>query len=181
MNGLPKNIQQWLRKLPRPTHILADDKKVEVPNHGRAWKELSATIAAMNPSKLTALDINGTVLRSIGMEGGDDDKEVSPEMSDVQLFAKLVAEAYDRGSRVNQPLIDNIVSFIDRQAQQIAKMAAELDKVRAHNLRLQGQVMELQTPPADGEGGLLSAVVQGIALSEAQQQENVKAIKGVKK
>jgi len=182
MNALPKNVQQWLRRLPRPTHVMADDKRVEVPNHGRAWKELSATLVAMAPSKLTALDADGTVLRSIAIDGDDSDEsgKPSPEMSDLQLFAKEIALAYDRGSKVNQPLIDNIVSFIDRQAQQISKMSTEIDKLRHHNLKLQAEILELTSQPAQdgGEGGLLSAVVQGIALGEAQKNENnVKPIK----
>jgi hypothetical protein len=181
MNALPKNVQQWLRRMPRPTHILADDKRVEVPNHGRAWKDLTATLIAMNPRKLTALDISGTVLRSIEVDGEETDREVSPEMSDVQLFAKEIALAYDRGSKVNQPLIDNIISFVDRQAQQIQKMSSEIDRLRNHNLKLQSEILAMSVEPQGGEdGGLLSAVVQGIAAGEAAKADNVKAIKGAK-
>lgn len=177
MSGLPKNVQQWLRKTPRPATIVADDKPIAVPTGGRAWKELATTLEAINPTKLIAMDAAGTIIRSIMVEGSDeDDKHSSPEMSDVQLFAKLISEAYDKGNKMNQPLLDNCLNMIDRQAQTIQKQSSEIDKLRFTIHKMQAEILELTAQPGDEDGGVLGALAQGMAMAEANKGGNVKSI-----
>jgi hypothetical protein len=158
------NLTYWLRKSPRPSAILADDKRIEVPNNARAWKDLTATIASLEPSKLTALDGQGNVIRSIVLESDDDRAPPSPEMSDLQLFAKLLAEAYDKGGRANQPIVDSAMGFIDRQGARLAKADAEIERLRSHNHKLQMQIAELTTGAApQADDSLLGTIMAGLA------------------
>jgi hypothetical protein len=167
------NLSRWLRKMPQPVRVVADDKTIDVPKHGRGWKELCQTIEALEPSKLTCLDGQGAILRSTVLDGGDDKPETSPELSDVQLFAKLISEAYDKGSKVNQPLIDSIMMFLERQSQTLAKANADIEKLRNENHRLRAEILKLSAAPEVDEdqsalGILASALVQGQADAAAQ-------------
>lgn len=164
------NITYWLRKTPQPTAILADDKRIEVPRNGRAWRDLTATIKAMEPSKLTCLDGQGNVIRSIVLES-EDDKPVtaSAEMSDLQLFAKLLAEGYEKGMTANQPIIDNAMQFVERQGVRLAKAEGEIERLRAHIHKQNLEISRLCNlpPPAADDGGILGSIVAGIAQSQA--------------
>jgi hypothetical protein len=164
------NVMYWLRKTPRPSAVLADDKRIEVPPNSRAWRDLTATIKAMDASKLTCLDGQGNVIRSIVLENEDDSKaSASPEMSDVQLFAKLIAEAYQHGMQANQPIIDSAMQFVERQSVRLAKAESEIERLRAHIHKQNMQIGELSIiPAAEADGGVLGALAAGM-LNAAQQ------------
>lgn len=179
------NLTYWLRKTPQPTAILADDKRIEVPRNGRAWRDLTATIKAMEPSKLTCLDGQGNVIRSVVLES-DDEKPVaaSAEMSDLQLFAKLLAEGYEKGMTANQPIIDNAMQFVERQGVRLAKAEGEIERLRAHIHKLNLQIGDLSMVPAtaasDSES-LMGAIVAGALQAGGTQLQQVSPIKGAKK
>ena len=160
------NITYWLRKTPRPVAVMADEKRIEVPNNSRAWKDLTATIKAMEPSKLTCLDGQGNVIRSVVLESDEDKPSASPEMSDLQLFAKLLAEGYEHGMKANQPIIDSAMQFVERQGVRLAKAETEIERLRAHIHKQNIQIAELANVAAPSEdGGILGALVQGAIQS----------------
>lgn len=169
------NLSYWLRKSPQPVAIMADEKRIEVVRNGRGWRELTNTIKAMEPTKLTCLDGQGNVIRSIVLESEDEDKKAvaSPEMSDLQLFAKLLAEGYEKGMTANQPIIDNAMQFVERQGARLAKMEAEIERLRAHihkqNLQI-GTLTNAPAPAADDSimGSILAGVAQAAQLSASQ-------------
>lgn len=157
------NITYWLRKTPQPVAVLADDKRIEVPKNARAWRDLTATIQSLEPSKLTALNGQGEVIRSITLESEDDKPATSPEMSDLQLFAKLLAEAYDKASSKMQPIVDSAMAFVERGGTRLAKVENENDRLRATIHKLNMQIAELNNQPVpDEEGGVLGALVAGV-------------------
>jgi hypothetical protein len=156
------NLNYWLRKTPKPVSILADDKRIEVPNNARAWKDLTATIKAMEPNKLTCLDGQGNVIRSIVLESEDDKPAASPEMSDLQLFAKLLAEGYEHGMKANQPIINSAMEFVERQGVRLAKAESEIERLRAHIHKQTMQIAELSMQPApQGDESIMGAIVAG--------------------
>lgn len=162
------NLNYWLRKTPQPVAILADDKRIDVPKNGRAWRDLTATIEALEPSKLTALDGQGNVIRSINLtsETDEDDKPArpSPEMSDLQLFATLLAEAYDKASSKMQPIVDSAMAFVERGGSRLAKAESENDRLRQHINKLNMQIGDLTAAPAPAvgeDGGILGSLVAG--------------------
>lgn len=180
------NVTYWLRKTPQPSAVLADDKRIEVPKNGRAWRDLTATIKAMEPSKLTCLDGQGNVIRSVVLESEEEKPATtSPEMSDLQLFAKLLAEGYEKGMTANQPIIDSAMQFVERQGVRLAKAEAEIERLRAHVHKLNLQIGDLSLVPAtaasDSES-LMGAIVAGALQSQnLVAPASVSQIKGTKK
>lgn len=170
------NLANWLRKTPQPVAVMADDKRIEVPKNHRAIRDLTQTIKAMEPSKLTCLDANGNVLRSIVLEGEDEKAttvNASAEMSDLQLFAKLLAEGYEHGRKANQPIIDSAMQFVERQGARLLKAESEIERLRAHIHKLNIQIAELNLIPTDGGGDesimgtMLAGVLQGATAASA--------------
>lgn len=175
------NVTNWLRKTPQPVAVLADDKRIEVPKNVRAYRDLTQTIKAMEPSKLTCLDANGNVIRSIVLDSGEDDPKLanaSAEMSDLQLFAKLLAEGYEHGRKANQPIIDSAMQFVERQSQRLAKAESEIERLRSHIHKLNLQIGEMSLLPVEPEGSndsIMGALVAG-ALQGAAGASGVTAI-----
>jgi hypothetical protein len=166
------NLTYWLRKTPQPSAVLADDKKIEVPKNARAYRDLTATIKAMDPNKLTCLDKDGNVIRSIVLENEDIDttkSNATPEMSDLQVFARLLAEGYQHGMTANQPIIDSAMQFVERQSVRLAKAESEIERLRAHIHKQNLQIAELSAAPTplDESGGVLGAMVAGMVQAQA--------------
>lgn len=162
------NLTYWLRKTPQPVSILADDKRIEVPKNTRAWRDLTATIESLEPTKLTALDGQGNVIRSIVLESEDGKPPPSPEMSDLQLFARLLSEGYEKGMKANQPVIDSAMQFVERQAQRLAKAESEIDRLRTVIHKQSLQIAELSgAAPASGDDSLLGTIVAGLQAGAA--------------
>lgn len=169
------NLRNWLKKTPRPVAVLADEKRIEVPRNTRAINDLLATIEAMEPSKLTCLDANGNVIRSINLDadepaaangGAAAGAVVSPEMTDLQYFARLLADAYENGRKGNQPLFDQAMTFVERNSERLAAADREIERLRSHNARLHQQVLELSIVPAPEalpaeSDSILSAMLAG--------------------
>ena len=164
------NVNTWLRKMPQPVTILADDQRIDVPRNGRPWRELTSTIEAMDPSKLTCLDKDGKVIRSIVLENeADKTAPASPEMTDLQLFAKLLAEAYDKAASKMQPIVDSAMAFVERGGQRLAKAESENDRLRAHINKLNLQISDMSSAPepASGEESILGAMMSGVLQAGA--------------
>jgi hypothetical protein len=173
------NLRNWLKKTPRPAAVMADDKRIEVPNNYRAINDLVATVQALEPSKLTCLDKDGKVIRSITLDNESDDERApvagSPEMSDLQLFARLLADGYEHGRKANQPIIDSAMQFVERQSVRLAKAEAEIERLRTHNHKLNMQILELSIVPAEEpaapmDNGFMGALLEGAMQGVAQQQ-----------
>lgn len=170
------NLSNWLRKTPVPVAVLADDKRIEVPKNHRAIRDLVQTIRAMEPSKVTCLNAEGSVIRSIVLDSDDDkvpSQQTSPEMSDLQMFARLLAEGYEHGRKANQPIIDSAMQFVERQSVRLAKAEAEIERLRAHNHKLHHQIVELSAvpvvaPPA-GDDSIMGAMIAGVMQSQLGQ------------
>jgi hypothetical protein len=175
------NLNYWLRKTPQPVTILADDKRIDVPRNGRAWRDLTATIKALEPSKLTCLDGQGNVIRSVVLEeeaSAEPAAPASPEMSDLQLFARLLAEGYEKGMTANQPIIDSAMGFVERQGVRLAKAESEIDRLRTIIHKQTLQIAELQhvpAPAASEEGGILGAIVTGAMQGLAASSQGIAA------
>lgn len=174
------DLNYWLRKTPQPVAVLADDKRIEVPKNARAWRDLTQTIKSLEPQKLTCLDKEGNVIRAYVFEAADDDKPaVTPEMSDLQLFAKLLADGYDKGFSKMQPIVDSAMAFVERGGARLAKAEADNDRLRQHIAKLQLRIAELtgqQAPAAEGEGGIVEALIAGAAQAMAREQPPLQSV-----
>jgi hypothetical protein len=166
-----KDLTYWLRKTPQPVAVMVDDKRVDVPKNARAWKDLTATIKAMEPAKLQCLDATGNIIRAVVLET-EDDKPVaaSPEMSDLQLFAKLLADAYDKASSKMQPIVDSAMAFVERGGQRLAKAETENDRLRQQIHKLHNQIADINAAgPEDVpvEDNIMGALVAGVMQGQA--------------
>lgn len=164
------NLTNWLRKTPQPVAVMADDKRIEVPKNVRAYRDLTQTIKAMDPSKLTCLDANGNVIRSIVLEAEDEKAApASAEMSDLQLFAKLLAEGYEHGRKANQPIIDSAMQFVERQGARLLRAENEIERLRAHIHKQNLQIAELSAVPleAAGEESIMGTMLAGALQAAA--------------
>ena len=162
-------LKAWLRKPPQPVAVLCDDKRLEVPKTGRPWIELANSIAALAPSKLQALGANGEILRakvmdSSDVESAEESATVQEGSSDIQRFATLLADAYDKSGKNFAPLLDSAMSFIARQQEALTRLEREIERLRATNHKLQAELIVATS--AVGEDGepepsLLGALMQG--------------------
>lgn len=173
------NLNGWLRKTPQPVAVLVDDsKRVEVPKTGRSWRDLTKTVEAMGASKLACLDAQGGVLRATVI---DDDSEDAPkasaDMSDLQFFGKLLADAHESGGKKAEPILAAAMAFIERQAQRLAKAESEIERLRNHIHKLNAELALPVDAPASEEGGILGPLLEGMAAAQQAQQAQVTPIK----
>jgi len=185
MTARKLDLNHWLRKTPQPVAVLADDKRIEVGKGGRAWRDLTRTVEALGPAKVTCLDNNGSVLRVTVMENvaSADDDEVPAKTGDseIETFARLIADAYAKASSASQPLITNAFSFVERLSDSLAKAQIEIEKLRERNARLVLQINELSLQEPESEGGVMAALVQGMATAGQHVQAVPPQTKAVKR
>lgn len=177
------NLNAWLRKTPQPVAVLADDRRIELPKNGRAWRDLTETVAALNPSQLTCLDKDGNIIRSKQLRD-DDAGEPESAKSEIEVFANLIAGAYEKGAVNQQPLLQNAFEFIERQGQRLVVSEREIDRLKEVNTKLRNDINELRLAAqggGDGDdgGGIVGAFVQAIAMKEQQQQAAPPPLRGV--
>lgn len=180
-------LNSWLRKVPQPVAVLVEDadgreQRVEVGKGARLWAELTKTVEALQPAKLSCLDAKGSIIRSINVEveGAASEDTKTKIKSQLGEFAALIAGAYDKATANVQPLLNNSMEFIDRQAARLAKSEAEIERLRAVNNELVRQVNELTLGTPEGsENSVLGLLAN--ALNAAQQQPQKKTLRAVAK
>lgn len=178
------DLGKWLRATPQPHSIVADGRKIEVGHRAGKWKDVMRSITAISPSRLEALDSSGTLIRAVSLEDEDTGASSLPtgEEAIVQTFAKLLADnferssktladAYDKGARATQPLLDNSMSFIERQSQRIQSQEREIQQLRDLNNKLQAELLAL-TSAATGEDdeSVLGGLLQGLMMAKAEKE-----------
>jgi len=177
-------LKPWLRRMPQPVAVLCDDKRVPVPKGQKAWSELARSIEALQPSQIQCLDKDGQVIRAMTLETADDTTDDTADTSALKVFAKLVADAYDKGHKVGQPVLDSAMAFIERQSQRLMKAEAEVEQLRQHCHLLQAQLIEATASGDDGDddffGALLSGALQGDAARRKELELEVLKRKAAK-
>lgn len=180
------NLDAWLRKQPQPVAVVATDgdgveQRIEVGKNGRAWRDLKKTIEALSPSKLTCLNAGGSVLRSVVVRVDEDEKPESKRpKSELETFATLVAEAYEKGSQNYAPVVNHQLEFIGRQATALASAEQEVYQLRNVVAQQQLQINELtlaaQMTAGGGEDTIMGSLLAGMAQQQAKQQKKPVAV-----
>lgn len=169
---IPTRVAQFLRKMPRPAFLLADDKKIPVPNGGRVWPDIWRTLSVIKPSKLQALDAEGQIIRALDLESvpevDADGDDKSPDMTDLQFLAKLLDGAYEKGGKQYSQIIDAAMRFVEQQSARLLAADKEIERLRLDNIKLRREIAEILAVPAESaaEGGVLGAVVQGFLQAQ---------------
>lgn len=177
------NVGHWLRKTPRPHTVLADERRIDVGNTPGKWLNLVRTIESLSATKITCLDSAGNVIRAITLDE-DEDVTTKTEESELQTFARLVADAYEKGSKSYAPLLDNAMQFIERQGQRLAAMEREIERLRMHAAKLQAELLAATaTVPVEDESltaALITGMMQGAGAANANPGNNLAKVKGAK-
>jgi len=181
----PAVLRSWLMRQPRPTYLVADEQRIDVPNIPRPWPQILETLLAMKPTKIVLHAQAGAIIRARDCEWSEDGSEESTPAaegkgkSDLQVFAALLADAYDKGSKSYSPLLDSCMQFLERQGQMLAIKDKEIAQLRAHNTKLQAELLAATVAPTENEEvgvmGILAAGLQAHAAEQALQQQTAPA------
>jgi len=171
----PGALRTWLMRQPRPAYVVADEKRIDVAKTPRPWPELLDTLLALKPASVTLHAEGGVLLRARELSWGEDGEESTASASepkgktDLQVFAALLADAYDKGSKSYSPLLDSAMSFIERQGQHLLQKDKEIASLRAHNTKLQAELLAYSAIPEqqENEQGILGMLATGIAQAHA--------------
>ena len=172
MAQLAEKVVRFLRRGARPALIKADDKTIEIAPNGRVrWKDVDQTIAAIGPKKLECLDGRGNVLRAMEIEGDvtdDESEKPSPEMSDVQLFARLISESFDKGGSNAIKMLAEAMKFIEHMGVRLNSSDREVDRLRMENTKLRREIAQMAALPADetGDGGIVQELISGFLAAK---------------
>jgi hypothetical protein len=100
------SLRRWLRRTPQPRKLRVDGRKVDVASGVNCWAVTEATVLAMSPTRIEALDSTGTVLRAISLDredAGDDDApapaRVDPNETELVRLARIINDAHDNGAK----------------------------------------------------------------------------------
>lgn len=160
-------LGQWLREEPQPDSLIADGKPIAIGRGGAKWRNLVRTIETLGATQIEALDRAGTVLRAVTIEDEEESSlKLTAGVNDLQVFARLLAEGYDKGSRASQPLLENAMSFIERQSVRLAAAEREIERLRALNMKLQSELIQAASSPAQEGNGTLEALVTGFLQAQ---------------
>jgi hypothetical protein len=165
----------WLKKYPQPTAVRVDDQVVQVGKGARVWTELCDTIESLEPTKITCLDSQGNVLRSRVLEAAEAEERPGPDS--VQVFAKLIAEAYEKGTKSYAPLLDSAMQFIERQGHSLANSEREIERLRLLVVKLRTEIAEMTAPVDGGEDTVMNGLVAGMLQAQAGATPIGKAVK----
>lgn len=171
-------LAKWLRRTPQPKAVLADGKRIEVGTGGNKWAEMHRSLQALGATKIECLDPNGNLIRAITLEDGDDaeggDKKTELQ-SDLHALSKIIADAYEKGTKAPALLLESAMSFIERQSQRLVAQDREIERLRGLNARMSAEILQLKALPPEGdgaEGGILSAIAQGFLQSQGENAPN---------
>jgi hypothetical protein len=165
----------WLKKYPQPSAVRADEQLIQVGKGARSWTELCNTVESLEATKVTCLDAQGNVLRSKVFEAPEPETQVGPDS--VQVFAKLIAEAYEKGTKSYAPLLDSAMQFIERQGQSLANAEREIERLRLVNAKLRTELAEIPVGGGSDEDSVMGGLVAGMLQAQAGATPIGKAVK----
>lgn len=180
-------LANWLRKLPRPVAILADGQRLDV-GKSPSWTELASTVEAMNVARVTLLGPRDAVLRARALDDGAAPAlPASPELPDVQVFARLLAEAYANGAKATetayQRIFEENTKLVRLLAERLGALEAAWQKSLSTHARLVMDVAEARADAADAAaetadgGGLGGALLQGMLAGQVRSIANAAGVK----
>jgi hypothetical protein len=167
------NLQSWLRRTPQPVAVIADGKRVVVPSTARKWHELTATLEAMNATRLVALDDSGVTLRATSLEDGAEVEEraKSPLATELTLMSGLLADAYRTGAetslRAMSSAIEENTKLVKLLADRLGSIEIAWQKSLTTHARMVSELAQANAEPAT-EDGVLASLIPLIAANAAK-------------
>jgi hypothetical protein len=143
---IASNLVKWLKKMPQPVAILCDQQRVEVPRVHSPWREVAQTVLAIGPSKITALAADGSVLRAQTLDADEDEgdgREAMPQaMPDLQVFARLISDAYTSGANAQRDAYRSIFEENTKLVKLLADRLGSLEVAWQHAMQSHAQLMQ---------------------------------------
>ncbi len=179
MNNRTKLIRGWLLQQPRPVKVrVRSGEDIEVIEKGLTkWASIAASIDALDPDVLEALDSDGKLQRAIKIEQlettSEDDEASTPEtkreekrlageQAMLTTFATLLAKAYEHSTSV---AFGKMVELADAHAKRGEAMERSL---QATERLLRKAYDEGASSGSDGEPSLLETMVSAFAGGKQQ-------------
>jgi len=158
------SLRRWLRRSPQPRKLRVDGRKVDVADGGNCWAVTEETVLAMRPTRIEALDSNGTVLRAISLDRDDEDAastdEPKPAAYEDQLtrLARIISDAHDAGAKRHEAAYAIAFSKFAELVQILSVRLGGLENAwqKAMSATAQAQAERLiaeQLAAASGDGG----------------------------
>jgi hypothetical protein len=139
-------IRAWLLQQPRASslRVSSGKEKSDIAVAGQSWAKLAATIEAMQPDQIQALDAGGNILRAVrpaDVDDVDEDakpaqaateppaKAYDPETVRFELVARLVAEAYRHSTEIAFGKMVDIVNAMGRRSESLERSLASAERV----------------------------------------------------
>lgn len=167
-------LDAWLRRKPQPAAVLADGRRVAVPDSPRRWAELAETLDALGASRLVAIDDQGVTLRAVSLESGGELQEQaaapkSPLASELTVMSSLLADAYRTGAETAMGAmrgsIEENTKLVRLLADRLSAIEVAWQRSLATHARLTTELAHAQAAATTGaaDDGVLGALLPLIA------------------
>jgi hypothetical protein len=173
------DLKTWLRRAPTPVAVLADGQRIEVPKSPRCWSELVETLGTINPTRIACLDAQGGTIRAKTFDD-DSPAPASTESSELQTFAKLLAQAYSNGAdaqaKAYSAIFEENTKLVRLLADRLGALELAWQKSLQVHARMVTDLAEAHAAAATQEedGGVLNALAAGMMQAQAQPPPNGK-------
>lgn len=165
-------LSKWLRRTPQPVIVVADTKRIDVGTKGGKWGDIARTIESIGATKIECLDAKDQIIRAKTLDDGSDADEKKTELqSDLHALSKIIAEAYEKGTKAPAQLLESAMTFIERQGNRLVAQDREIERLRQVNGRLSAEILALKALPGEeGEdGGIVGSLIQGMLQAGAAE------------
>lgn len=170
-------LRSWLLPSPRPVavRVRVGKETHELSVAGQTWAKVAASIIALEPDRIEALDAEGKVLRVTKPQETDDDEPTEatpapvipahaydPETLRFELVAKLLADAYRHSTDVAFTKIVDIVNAQNRRAESLERSLQASERILRRQIEDQAEELaEAQEQAEKGPLGGITELVQG--------------------
>lgn len=170
-----KAIRGWLLCQPRPValHLKCGDDTVHELECSGSWANIAASIEAMEPLLIEALDAKGKLIRAVRPDEQEPEApgaasktdpvaaaavaSVDAETRRFELMARLIAEAYKHSTDVAFTKLVDLATASNARSAMLEKNLESMHKLM--NRALAKQVDEAEEP--DALQGMISSFVAG--------------------
>lgn len=140
MNEHRSGLTWWLRKAPKASkfrlHTPEGVREIVVASLPKArWNAACEIITATGTTRVEALDEKGGLLRVTDVQGDGEPPEDAPseasqqaevakttsDAATLQLFARLIAEAYQKGAALQKDAMSDLVRALTQRTDEIKK------------------------------------------------------------
>lgn len=127
------NVRSWLRRVPQPSKIRLDNKKVVRVGEGKnKWRDVVDVILTEHPHIVEALDSDGDVIRvteleADGSESDQDAREPSQKSTELAQLAAIIKESWLEAANANRAQYEGIIAKYTELAQLVVNRNVQLE------------------------------------------------------